>query len=247
CLQWLVEHGADTTTPASNGYTPEQLVWVNNRNHAVEQEWLEAAMKGELTEKKSVLAQEYKLKRWRPEGLDPQAESWLDKNKDRQLWYRYKTGDFQMPYDLPTLQESVAKMDLPRSTIPWPPSKGKPPLPVALLFPGQGSQYVGMLKDCMNLPAVQKMLVTAEKILGWSVKDLMLNGPKEKLNETRYCQPAMFIACMAALELMKETKRELVDRAQAVAGLSLGEYAAVCAAGVLEFEDCLNLVNLRAE
>ncbi|CAE8649279.1 unnamed protein product, partial [Polarella glacialis] len=41
CLQWLVEHGADTTTPASNGYTPEQLVWVNNRNHAVEQEWLE--------------------------------------------------------------------------------------------------------------------------------------------------------------------------------------------------------------
>ncbi|CAE8595974.1 unnamed protein product [Polarella glacialis] len=52
---------------------------------------------------------------------------------------------------------------------------------------------------------------------------------------------------MAAVELMKETKRELVDRAQAVAGLSLGEYAAVCAAGVLEFEDCLKLVNLRAE
>merc|ERR1712060_100680 len=73
CLQWLVEHGADTTTPAVNGYTPEQLIWVNNRNHNAEMEWLEAAMKGELTE-----------------GLDPLSEEFLDKNRLKQRMHMYK-------------------------------------------------------------------------------------------------------------------------------------------------------------
>eukprot|EP00933_Yihiella_yeosuensis_P052954 TRINITY_DN51111_c0_g1_i1.p1 TRINITY_DN51111_c0_g1~~TRINITY_DN51111_c0_g1_i1.p1 ORF type:complete len:561 (+),score=136.95 TRINITY_DN51111_c0_g1_i1:93-1775(+) len=247
CLQWLVEQGADTTTPSTGGYSPEQLIFVNNRNHPSEQEWLEAASKGELTDKKNVQAQEYKLKRWRPEGLDPKAEDWLEKNKLKQRWHMYKTGDFEMPYVLPSPEEAAAKKDLPRSTVPRPPSKRKPPLPVALMFPGQGSQYVGMLKNCMDIPSVKKMLADAEKVLGWSVKDLVLKGPEDRLSETRYCQPAMFIAGLAALELMKETKHEQVERAQAVAGLSLGEYTAICAAGVLEFEDCLELVQLRAE
>jgi [acyl-carrier-protein] S-malonyltransferase len=57
----------------------------------------------------------------------------------------------------------------------------------------------------------------------------------------------MFVAGMAGVELMKQTRREMVERVQAVAGLSLGEYTAICAAGVLEFEDCLKLVKLRAE
>lgn len=128
-----------------------------------------------------------------------------------------------------------------------PPPKGKPAMPAALLFPGQGSQYVGMLKGCADLPAVQTMLATAKGILGWDVRELCLEGPEEQLSQTRYCQPCMFIAGMAGLEIMRDSKNEAVDRPQAVAGLSLGEYTALCAAGVLSFEDALRLVKVRAE
>merc|ERR1712039_1120322 len=89
-------------------------------------------------------------------------------------------GDFKIPYELPSSEEVKAKMDLVWSTVPRPPAKSKPALPVALLFPGQGSQYVGMCKDDVNLPAVRDMLVAAEKILGWDAKELMLNGPEDK-------------------------------------------------------------------
>merc|ERR1712066_220374 len=202
--------------------TPEQLIFINNRNHNTEIEWLEAAFKAELTEKKSMQAQEYKLKRWRAEGLDSLAEEHLDKAK--------------------------AKMDLPWSTVPYPPGKSKPALPVALLFPGQGSQYIGMTKDIVSLPAVRDMLIVAEKVLGWDPKELMLKGPEDKLAETKYCQPCMFIAGMAGLESMKTgEKKECVERPQATAGLSLGEYTAICAAGVLDFEECLKLVKIRGE
>lgn len=247
CLQWLFEHGADTTTPAINGYSPEQFIFLNNRIHTSEVEWLDAAIRGELTEKKSQQAQEYKLKRWRYEGLDPLAEEFLDDNRMKQRWHMYKTGEYKMPYDLPTADELRAKMDFPMSTIPRPPAKSKPPLPIALLFPGQGSQYVGMMKDCMDLPSVKEMLIRAKRILGWDVKELCLKGPDDKLGETRYCQPAMFIAGLAAMEVLRVSKPEVVERPQAVAGLSLGEYTAICAAGVLEFEDALKLVKLRAE
>mmetsp|Transcript_6685 Transcript_6685/g.17039 ORF Transcript_6685/g.17039 Transcript_6685/m.17039 type:complete len:560 (+) Transcript_6685:101-1780(+) len=246
CLQWLVEHGADTSSPAHDGLSPEKLISINNRNHNVEVEWLEAAMKGELTEKKNVQAQEYKLKRWRAEGLDALAEDLLDKKKLVQRWYSYKTGDYKMPYELPTFEETMEKSDLPRSQVPWPPAKGKPALPVALLFAGQGSQYVGMMKDCLNIPAVAEMLVKAEKVLGWDLKDLMLNGPESKLGETKYCQPAMFVAGLAGVEVMRQTKKEEVMRMQAVAGLSLGEYTAIAAADVMDFEDALELVKIRA-
>jgi len=248
CLQWLVEHGADVTTPAINGYTPEQLIFINNRNHNTEIEWLEAAFKAELTDKKNMQAQEYKLKRWRAEGLDAYAEDTLDKGKLKQRMHMYKTGDFKMPYELPSKEDVKAKMDLPWSTVPRPPAKSKPALPLALLFPGQGSQYIGMTKDIVSLPAVRDMLIIAEKVLGWDPKELMLKGPEDKLAETKYCQPCMFIAGMAGLESMKAgEKKECVERPQATAGLSLGEYTAICAAGVLDFEECLKLVKIRGE
>merc|ERR1711865_1144590 len=107
--------------------------------------------------------------------------------------------------------------------------------------------YVGMLQDVIDKPKVKAMLRSAESILGYDLKDICLNGPEEKLAETRYCQPAMFVACLAALEVLRESKPDVVDRPQAVAGLSLGEYPALVAAGVLTFEDGLQLVNLRAQ
>jgi len=253
-LQWLTEKGCDTTSEAllqdKALHSPEELIWMNTRNDNKVMEWLDLALKSELTDKKSQEAQEYKLKKWRQESLDPICEEFLDSagTKLKQRMHFYRMGDFQMPYPMPTAEEVRAKLDLPTARVARPPAKSKPPLPVCLMFPGQGSQYVGMLKDCIDLPGVAAMLKEANGILGWNVKDLVLNGPEEKLSETKFCQPAMFIAGMAALEVMKAgDKKEDFARCQAVAGLSLGEYTAVCAAGVLSFGDTLRLVKLRGE
>jgi len=70
---------------------------------------------------------------------------------------------------------------------------------------------------------------------------------EEKLEETRFCQPAMFIAGLAGIEQLRQEKPEVVDQAAVFAGLSLGEYTALCAAGVFSFEDGLKLVQLRGE
>lgn len=125
--------------------------------------------------------------------------------------------------------------------------KGEEPLPIALFFPGQGSQYVKMLSGVKDLPAVKDMLEKAKGILGYDILEICLNGPEDKLEETRYCQPAMFIGGLAGLEKLRGEKQEAVDRASVMAGLSLGEYTALCAAGVFSFEDGLKLVKLRGE
>merc|ERR1712176_705926 len=92
-----------------------------------------------------------------------------------------------------------------------------------------------------------EMLNKAKDILGYDLLQLCLDGPEEKLAETRYCQPAMFVGGLAGVAKLRAERAEAVDQAQCVAGLSLGEYTALCAAGVLSFEDGLNLVKLRGE
>lgn len=121
------------------------------------------------------------------------------------------------------------------------------PLPVCLLFPGQGSQYVGMMKDLMDMEPVQKMLQTAKGILGYDILEICLQGPEEKLQQTKYCQPAMYIAGLAAAEALKDQSPDDFARCTAVAGLSLGEYTALTCAGAMSFEDGLRLVKLRGE
>jgi len=123
----------------------------------------------------------------------------------------------------------------------------EPPLPVGLLFPGQGSQYLKMMTQVENIPKVQEMLAKANSILGLDVMELCKKGPEAKLEETKYCQPVMFIAGLAGVEKLRGDKPEVVDRFQVCAGLSLGEYTALCAAGVFTFEDGLKLVKLRGE
>merc|ERR1719238_2169203 len=98
-----------------------------------------------------------------------------------------------------------------------------------------------------DLPAVQDMLGKAKTILGYDVLDLCLKGPEEKLEETRYCQPAMYIAGLAGVEKLRNEREEAVARPQVLAGLSLGEYTALCVAGVFTFEEGLKLVKLRGE
>merc|ERR1712187_741888 len=76
-------------------------------------------------------------------------------------------------------------------------------VPVGLLFPGQGSQYVKMLSTVRDIPKVQELLKKADDILGYSITELCLKGPESRLEETAYCQPAMFIAGLAGIEKAK--------------------------------------------
>eukprot|EP00746_Dinoflagellata_sp_MGD_P144495 gnl/MRDRNA2_/MRDRNA2_77223_c0_seq1.p1 gnl/MRDRNA2_/MRDRNA2_77223_c0~~gnl/MRDRNA2_/MRDRNA2_77223_c0_seq1.p1 ORF type:complete len:541 (-),score=139.88 gnl/MRDRNA2_/MRDRNA2_77223_c0_seq1:72-1694(-) len=118
---------------------------------------------------------------------------------------------------------------------------------VGLLFPGQGSQYVKMMTGVKDIPAVKEMLDKAKEILGWDVAELCLKGPESKLEDTKYCQPCMYIAGLAGLEKLRGDRPDAVAGPGAVAGLSLGEYTALTVAGVFTFEDGLKLVKLRGE
>ncbi len=112
----------------------------------------------------------------------------------------------------------------------------------ALMFSGQGSQYVGMGQDLCSDGAVRQLFQSADDILGYSLSEICWNGPVEKLRETRYTQPALFVHEAA---LLTNLLQRLAP--SAVAGHSLGEYSALYAAGVLSFEDALKLVALRGE
>merc|ERR1712050_418848 len=97
------------------------------------------------------------------------------------------------------------------------------------------------------MPKVKEMLDKAKDILGYDILEICLKGPESKLEETKHCQPAMFIGGLAGLEKLREEKPDRVDQCAVFAGLSLGEYTALCAAGVMSFEDGLKLVKLRGE
>merc|ERR1719188_2144838 len=91
------------------------------------------------------------------------------------------------------------------------------------------------------------MFEKAKAILGFDLLRICLEGPEAELERTGICQPAMLLAGLAGLERLREQRAEAVTRCQAMAGLSLGEYTALCAAGCLSFEDALRLVQLRGQ
>jgi [acyl-carrier-protein] S-malonyltransferase len=115
---------------------------------------------------------------------------------------------------------------------------------LAMVFPGQGSQSVGMLQGYAGLPEVDAVRETASTVLGGDFIRLLDEGPVETLNLTVNTQPAMVTAAVAAYRAW----RALGGAApELVAGHSLGEYTALVAAGALSFEDCLPLVRFRAQ
>jgi len=116
-----------------------------------------------------------------------------------------------------------------------------------VLFPGQGAQKKGMADKLMSCAPAKALFDKAAEILGYDLAALIRDGPQEKLDQTLYAQPAVFVTGLAAVEKAKLEQFETLGRTKTTAGFSLGEYSALVYANVMTFEDGLRLVKARAE
>ena len=119
---------------------------------------------------------------------------------------------------------------------------------VGILFPGQGAQAIGMGRWlCETYPKAKTLFDQASEILSYDLAQLCTQGPEAQLNETAYSQPALFVVGMAAASVMRDQHPDRIAAVKAAAGLSLGEYTAVCFAGGLDFADGVRLVQRRGQ
>jgi [acyl-carrier-protein] S-malonyltransferase len=118
----------------------------------------------------------------------------------------------------------------------------------AFIFPGQGAQVVGMGKDVAGVfPAAAEVFAKANDIVGYDLRAICFEGPAEKLNTTTISQPAIFTTSAAILEVLRNEPVTSTIKPDVTAGLSLGEYTALYAAGVISFRDALTLVQKRGQ
>jgi len=118
----------------------------------------------------------------------------------------------------------------------------------AFIFPGQGAQVAGMGKDVAGaFPTAAEVFAKANDIVGYDLRAICFEGPAEKLNTTTISQPGIFTASAAILEVLRSEPVTSTIKPQVSAGLSLGEYTALYAAGVISFEDALGLVQKRGQ
>lgn len=114
----------------------------------------------------------------------------------------------------------------------------------AMVFPGQGSQAVGMLAElATQFPVVEQTFAQASEVLGYDLWNLVQNGTAEELGQTQKTQPALLAASVAIYRVWQEKYPE--QKPAVMAGHSLGEYSALVCAGVLDFQDAIKLVELR--
>ncbi|XP_019533453.3 probable malonyl-CoA-acyl carrier protein transacylase, mitochondrial [Aedes albopictus] len=116
-----------------------------------------------------------------------------------------------------------------------------------ILFPGQGAQYVGMASRLLKYPGARDIFALANDVLGYDLLKLCVEGPREKLDQTMYCQPAVMVSSLAALEQLREERPNAIDNCFATAGFSLGEITALVFAGAISFDKAVKLVQIRAE
>ena len=118
----------------------------------------------------------------------------------------------------------------------------------SVLFPGQGSQSVGMAVNLYNRYSyVKELFEIADKTLGFSLSKLILEGPKEKLDQTENTQPAIFLASISIFEMVRRESDIDLTNAKYFAGHSLGEYSALAASGSINFEQTIKLLKARGK
>jgi [acyl-carrier-protein] S-malonyltransferase len=118
----------------------------------------------------------------------------------------------------------------------------------SVIFPGQGSQLVGMGKDLHDkYNLIKNLFKEADDTLGFSLSNLILNGPKDELNLTENTQPAVFLVSYSIFKLIKEEFNIDLNKASFFAGHSLGEYSALASAGSLSFADTLKILKIRGK
>jgi len=118
----------------------------------------------------------------------------------------------------------------------------------SVIFPGQGSQLVGMGKEFFEkYDLVKKLFKEADDILGFSLSKIILDGPKKDLDFTANTQPAIFLISYSIFNLIKKEFNIELDKAKYFAGHSLGEYSALSSAGYLSFSDTLKLLRIRGD
>ena len=118
----------------------------------------------------------------------------------------------------------------------------------SVIFPGQGSQSIGMAKDLyQKFQIVRELFDQADDVLGFSISKMILEGPKEELDQTENTQPSIFLVSYSIFQLIKKEFSIDLNKANFFAGHSLGEYTALSCADALSFSDTLKLLKARGK
>ena len=118
----------------------------------------------------------------------------------------------------------------------------------SVIFPGQGSQNVGMAKEFYdNFDYIKEIFIKADDILKIKISKIILEGPKEILDQTENTQPAIFLVSYSIFKVLEKETKFNINKAKYFAGHSLGEYSALCCAESINFEQTLNLLKYRGK